>query len=84
MWQETGASNIKPYRLELLAYDKVELASSVGRVVETVAPVYTEHTDHAQEYPDAHTGRPLDLERIEVPDVSPAVAGLEESEHEDG
>ena len=68
--------------LEFLTDNEVELASSVDRVVETVAPVDTEQTDHRKEDSGADTGRPLDLERIEVLYVRPAVTALEECEHE--
>ena len=70
--------------LELLAYHEVELAASVGGVVETVAPVYAEQAYHGQEDAHAHSRAALYLERIEIPDVGPAVAAFEEGQHEDG
>ena len=62
----------------------MELASSVDLVVKSVAPVDTEKADHRKE--DAHTdsGAAFDLERIEIPDVGPAVSSFEEQQREDG
>ena len=62
----------------------MELALSVHRIVKSPSPVHTEESDHRQEYPHAHTGRPLDLERIEISDVGPAVTCLQEAQHIDG
>ena len=61
----------------------MELAAAVDGIVETVAPVDTEQTDHREE--DSHTeaGGTLDLERVEVADVGPAVTALEEAQYED-
>ena len=53
------------------------------RSVEAVAPVDTEQTDHREEHPHADTCRTLDLERIELLDVRPAVTSLKEAQHED-
>ena len=66
--------------LELLSDDKVELALSVHRVVESPSPVHTEQTDHREEHPHADTGRALDLERVEVAQVAPAVSSFEEKQ----
>jgi hypothetical protein len=47
----------------------VELALAVYRIIETVTPVNTKKTDHREEDSHTHTGRSLDLERIEISDV---------------
>ena len=60
----------------------MELAAAVYRIVEAPSPVYTEKSDHWQEYPDADTGRSLDLERIEIPYIGPAVTSFKENECE--
>ena len=57
-------------RLELLTDDEVELTSTISIViVESVSPVNSEKPDHREEDPHTDTGRPSDLERIEVPYV---------------
>ena len=61
----------------------MELTASVLGIVEAVAPVNTEQTDHRQEDTHAYAGAALDLERIEVLDVAPAVSAFEKSQHED-
>ena len=66
--------------LELLSDHEVELALSVYRIVESPSPVNSEKSDHRQEDSHTHTGRPLDLERIEIPDVRPAVTSLKEEQ----
>ena len=70
--------------LELLSDNEMELASAVLAVVEAVAPVDAQQADHREEDADAHTGAPLDLERVELTDVRPAVTALEEAEDIDG
>ena len=68
----------------MLSDKEVELASVLlHRIVETVAPVDTEQTDHREEPPHADTCGTLDLERIELLDVRPAVSTLKEAQHED-
>ena len=57
--------------LELLSDDEVELALAVLLVIKSITPVYTEKSDHREIYPDSDTGRPLDLERIELAYVRP-------------
>ena len=70
--------------LELLSDNEVELASVLlDRIVESITPVKSEKTDHRQEYPDTHTGRALDSERVERLDVGPAVTSFEESQSKD-
>ena len=71
--------NVSGFKLELLSDYKVELASAVSAVVETIAPVNAQKADHGQEDAHAHTGAPLNLERIEVAYVGPAVSTLEEA-----
>lgn len=71
-------------KLELLSDHKVELALTVDLIVESISPVNSEQTNHRQEYPDADSGRTFDLERIEFPDVRPAVTTLEEEESING
>ena len=66
------------YSLELLSDYEVELALAVDGVVEAVAPVDAEKADHGKEHAHADTGGTLDLERVEVTDVSPAVSSFEE------
>ena len=62
----------------------MELAAAVLGVVETVAPVHAQESDHREEDTDADTGTALDLERVELADVRPAVTALEEAEDIDG
>ena len=61
---------IRPGKIRNSFHDEVELASAgavVARdLVEAITPVYTEKSDHREIYPDSDTGRPLDLERIEL------------------
>ena len=66
--------------LELLSDNEVELALSIDRVVKSPSPVNSKESDHREEHPHADSGRPLDLERIEIPDVRPAVTAFEEEE----
>ena len=61
----------------------MELSLAVGIIIEAIAPVYTEKTDHRKVYPHADSGRPLDLERIEITDVRPSITAFEEYEGED-
>ena len=63
---------------------EVELALAVDGVVEAVAPIDAEQADHRKEHTHADSGGALDLEGIEVPDISPAVSSFEEQEGEDG
>ena len=58
----------------------MELTLTVYRIVKSPSPVDSKETDHWQEDSHTHTGRPLDLERIEIPDVSPTVTSLEEKQ----
>lgn len=51
----------------------MELALSIGLVIKSVTPVDSEKSDDREIYPDADSGRTLDLERIEIADISPAV-----------
>ena len=69
-------------RSELLADQEVELSLSVLLVVESISPVDSEKSDDRQINPHADTGGTLDLERIEIADVGPAVTSLKEYEGE--
>ena len=71
------------YSLELLSDYEVELASAVLGIVESPAPVYAEQADHGEEHAHADTGGTLDLERVEVADILPAVSSFEEEQGED-
>ena len=70
--------------LKLLSDYEVELTLAAGGVVETVTPVDTEQAYHRQEDTHAYTGAPLDLQRIEIAYVGPAVAAFQEEQGEDG
>ena len=61
----------------------MELTLSVHRIVESPSPVNSKQTDHREEDSLTHTGRPLDLERIEIPDVRPAVTSFQEEQRID-
>ena len=74
----TNSANLS----ELLSDHEVELAASVRGIVESPSPVHAEESHNRQEDPDADTGRTLDLERIEITDVGPAVTSLEKDERE--
>ena len=67
---------------EFLSNYEVELASAVLLVVKAIAPVNSEQADHRKVDSHADTGRSLDLERIEVPDVRPAITSFQESQGE--
>ena len=58
----------------------MELALSVGRVIESPSPVNSKKTDHREEYSHADTGRPLDVERIKLSDIRPAVTSFKEDQ----
>ena len=72
---------------ELLAQDEVEMTSAVCadslHLVKTVCPVYTQKTDHRQEYSCADTNRLLHIKRIHFTDTAPAVATFGKYESED-
>ena len=53
-------------------------------LVETIAPVNTHHTDHRQIDTGSHTGRALDVKRVEVLDMSPGITTLDKHERIDG
>ena len=62
----------------------MELASTVGLVVKSIAPVYAKQAYHREEYPHAHTCGTLDLEGVELAEIRPAVTALQECQGIDG
>ena len=58
----------------------MELAAAVGLVVEAVAPVNTQQTNHREEHTHTYTGAALDLERVEFSDIAPAVTTFQEEQ----
>lgn len=65
-----------------MSQDEVELATAVlecrTNFVETVSPVDTHQTDHREEDTDTDTGRTLQLERIEIFQISPSITRFHE------
>ena len=64
--------------LKLLSKEEMELAFSINRIIETIAPVHSEKPNHRQEDSHADTGRPLYLERIEVFYIGPSITAFKE------
>ena len=63
--------------LKFLSDNEVEVAATSlrtsVRTIETVSPVDTHQTDHREEDTDTDTGRTLQLERIEILQISPGI-----------
>ena len=57
---------------------------TLSGIVESVAPINTQKTDHREEDPDTDPGGSLDLERIETLYVRPAITALKEKQGENG
>jgi hypothetical protein len=79
--------------LELLTDDEVEVALAVlagqftlrvETLVEAVAPVDAQHTDHRQEDADTSTKRALESKWVEILERSPGITSLGKSETVDG
>ena len=68
--------------LKFLTDNEVEVATTSLivsiRTVETVSPVDTHQTDHREEDTDTDTGRTLQLERIEIFQISPSITRFHE------
>ena len=60
----------------------MELAAAILGVIESVSPVNSEQTDHRQEDANTDSGAALDLERIEIAYVRPAVSSFKEEQGE--
>ena len=62
----------------------MEVTAAVLGIIKSVSPVNSEQADHRKEDSHTHTGAALDMERIELLDVGPAVTALKEDKCEDG
>ena len=63
---------------------QVAPATATPHLVEAIAPVDAEETEHREVEADADTGRALQVEGSELIDVGPRIAGLREGKREDG
>ena len=68
--------------LEFLSQHEVEIAATLltEDLVEAITPVNAHHTNHGQEDAGTHACRALDVEGVEVLDISPCVTTLDEHE----